>query len=85
VPFRRLAVGLLLPVIMYRVIAASSGALVLGSTGAFFLFVPLLSIATVVVLLVGLTLMFGLGFQAGFRRNPHDHFLNPATVGELNR
>jgi hypothetical protein len=48
-----------------RVLLISSGALFLVSTGAFFLYVPLLSIATAVLILVGLTLMFGLGFQAG--------------------
>jgi hypothetical protein len=31
--------------------------------GAFFLFVPVLSIATVVGILVGLMLMFGLGYK----------------------
>jgi len=50
---------------MQRCFLASSGALFLGSAGAFFLFVPLLSIATVVLMVVGLMLMFGLGFQAG--------------------
>jgi hypothetical protein len=49
------------------------------------IFVPVLSIATVVLMLVGLMLMFGLGFQAGARRNPHDHFVNLAIIGELNR
>jgi len=48
-----------------RVLMISSGALFLVSTGAFFLYVPPLSIATAVLFLVGLTLMFGLGFQAG--------------------
>jgi hypothetical protein len=48
-----------------RVLLISSGALFLVSTGAFFLYIPPLSIATVVLILVGLTLMFGLGFQAG--------------------
>jgi hypothetical protein len=48
-----------------RVLLISSGALFLVSTGAFFLYVPPLSIATAVLILVGLTLMFGLGFQAG--------------------
>lgn len=47
------------------VLLASSGALFLGSTTAFFLFVPLMSIATVVLVLGGLMLMFALGFQAG--------------------
>jgi hypothetical protein len=50
-----------------RVLLIASGALLLASTGAFFLYVPPLSIATVVLILVGLTLMFGLGFQAGGR------------------
>ncbi len=70
---------------MYRFMLAVSGALFLGSAGAFFLFVPLLSIATVVVLLVGLMLMFGLGFQAGFRRDPYRHLTGSAMVHELNR
>jgi hypothetical protein len=48
-----------------RFLLIASGALFLASTGAFFLYVPPLSIATVVLILVGLTLMFGLGFQAG--------------------
>ena len=46
---------------MIRFLLASSGALFLGSIGAFFLFVPMLSIATVVWILVGLVQMFGLG------------------------
>lgn len=50
---------------MIRVILATSGALLLGSIGAFFLFVPVLSIATVVCLVAGLMLMFGIGFQMG--------------------
>lgn len=53
--------------VMQRLLLASSGALFLGSVGAFFLFVPLLSIATVVLMLVGLFLMFGFGFQLGAR------------------
>lgn len=48
-----------------RFLLIASGALFLASTGAFFLYVPPLSIATVVLILVGLTVMFGLGFQAG--------------------
>jgi len=50
---------------MRRFLLTSSGALFLGSTGAFFLFVPLMSIVTVALMLGGLMLMFGLGFQAG--------------------
>lgn len=50
---------------MFRVILVSSGVLFLGSAGAFLLFVPPVSIATVVLMLLGLLLMFGLGFQTG--------------------
>jgi len=50
---------------MLRLILVSSGALFLGSAGAFLLFVPPVSIATVVLMLLGLLLMFGLGFQTG--------------------
>jgi hypothetical protein len=70
---------------MYRLMLASSGVLILGSTGAFLLFVPVLSIATVALMLVGLTLMFGLGFQAGFRRKPHSQLVNRSVVDQLNR
>ena len=48
-----------------RYLLATSGVLFLGSMGAFFLFVPALSIATVVWILVGLVLMFVLGVQVG--------------------
>jgi len=37
----------------------------LGSVGAFFWFVPLLSVATIVLIMLGLVLMFGLGVQVG--------------------
>jgi hypothetical protein len=80
-----LAFRLLLQSIMYQLMLASSGLLFVGSAGAFFLYVPLLSIATVVLMLLGLTLMFGLGFQAGFRRQPHAHLVGPAVIHELNR
>jgi hypothetical protein len=53
---------------MIRILLASSGALFLGSMGAFFLFVPILSIATVAWTLTGLLLMFGLGVQVGPRK-----------------
>jgi len=46
-----------------RCILASSGALFLGSAAAFLLLVSPLSIVTVVLILVGLMLMFGLGFH----------------------
>ncbi len=48
-----------------RCLLASSGILLLGSIGAFVLFVPILSIVTVVTILVGLMLMFGIGVQVG--------------------
>jgi hypothetical protein len=50
-----------------RLLLIASGALFVASTGAFLLYVPPLSIVTVALILVGLTLMFGLGFQAGGR------------------
>jgi hypothetical protein len=50
---------------MTRFLLAFSGALMLGSTGAFFLFVPPLLIATVTSLLMGFMLMFVLGLQVG--------------------
>ena len=55
---------------MKRFLWASTGALFLGSIGAFFLLVPLLSIMTAVWILLGLMVMFGLGFQAGTERMP---------------
>jgi hypothetical protein len=48
---------------MMRIFLTASGVLLLGSISAFFLFVPVLSIATVICLVAGLMLMFGLGFQ----------------------
>jgi hypothetical protein len=50
---------------MTRFFLAFSGALLFGSAGAFFLFVPPLWIATVTVLLMGFMLMFVLGLQVG--------------------
>jgi hypothetical protein len=50
-----------------RILLAASGTLFLCSVGAFFLFVPVLSIASVVLILTGLLLMFGLGVQVGTR------------------
>jgi hypothetical protein len=50
---------------MTRFLLAFSGALMLGSTGAFFLFVPPLLIATVTLLLMGFMLTFVLGLQVG--------------------
>ena len=52
---------------MIRFLLASSGALFLGSIEAFFLFVPMLSIATVVWILVGGGGVFPAGvFRRGF-------------------
>jgi hypothetical protein len=56
---------------MIRLLLASIGLLLLGSIGAFFLFVPLLSIVAVVCILLGLMLMFGLGVQVGTRGSRH--------------
>ncbi len=58
---------------------ASAGALFLGSTGAFFLLVPMFSIMTVASMLAGLLLMFGLGFLAGTRNGVKDAQLTVAT------
>jgi hypothetical protein len=52
---------------MQRILLASLAALLVGSAGAFFLFVSVLSIAAVALMLAGLVVMFGLGFQAGAR------------------
>lgn len=48
-----------------RILLASAGAMFLASIAAFFLFGPILSIATAISILIGLTLMFWLGVQAG--------------------
>ena len=48
-------------------LVVGSGALLLGSTAAFLLFVPPMTIATVAFMLVALMLMFGLDFQAGIQ------------------
>jgi hypothetical protein len=50
-----------------RAVLALSAALFLSSIGAFFVFVPLVSIASMVSILVGLTVMFWLGVQVGTR------------------
>ncbi len=72
---------------MIRFLLIASGALFLGAAGAFFLFVPLLSLATVVCILGGLIVMFGLGVQFGTpalasdRTQPLDHMrLLPVTA-----
>jgi fatty acid desaturase len=52
-------------VMLIRFLLAAFGALFLASIAAFFLFVPLLSIATVASMVVALMVMFGLGVQFG--------------------
>jgi hypothetical protein len=52
---------------MTRFLLAFSGALFVGSIGAFFLFVPPLVISTVALVLMGFALMFVLGVQVGTR------------------
>ncbi|HTW67793.1 MAG TPA: hypothetical protein VME17_24425 [Bryobacteraceae bacterium] len=44
------------------------GLVFLASVGAFFLFVPVLSVMTVATTLLGLIVMFALGVQTGRRR-----------------
>ena len=48
-----------------RIFSIFSGFLVLGSVGAFFLFVPVLSIAAAICVLTALILMFALGLRMG--------------------
>ena len=71
---------------MTRFLLAFPAALFLGSTGAFFLFVPPLLIAAVTVLLMGFMLMFVLGLQVGTHAmfpsdgvtaTPNDHLSSP--------
>jgi hypothetical protein len=57
-------------IVNIRILLAGSGAVFLVSIGAFLLFVPLLSIATVVLILIGFMLMFGLGVQVGTQETP---------------
>ena len=58
---------------MIRFLTISSAVLLLASIGAFFLLVPLLSLATVVCMLTGLILMFALGTQFGGPASVSDH------------
>jgi hypothetical protein len=51
-----------------RYLAIFLGVLMLGSLGAFFLYVPILPLAVVVTILLSLVLMFVLGVQTGRRR-----------------
>jgi hypothetical protein len=52
---------------MTRFLLIFIGVLLVGSIGAFFLFVPPLLIATVALVLMGFALMFCLGVQVGAR------------------
>jgi hypothetical protein len=64
---------------MIRLLLAFVGVLFLGSLGAFFLFVPVLSIMTVTSMLAGLLLMFWLGVQVGAQPTlPSDAGRKPA-------
>ena len=56
---------------MIRLLLAGIGLLMVGTLGAFFLFVPLLSIVAVGAIVAGLMLMFGLGVQVGTRTSRH--------------
>ena len=55
---------------LIRLLWALLSVAIFASLGAFFLFVPVLSIATVVWMMMGLVLMFGLGVQVGTRGMP---------------
>ncbi len=55
---------------MQRLTLAFSGLLLLGSAGAFLLYVSVLSILAVVVILVSMILMFLLGVQAASQPIP---------------
>ncbi len=55
---------------MQRLTLAVSGLLLLGSAGAFLLYVSVLSILAVVVILVSMILMFLLGVQAASQPIP---------------
>jgi hypothetical protein len=43
--------------------------LLLGSIGAFFLYVPLLTVASIVVILLGMAIMFFIGARVGGRQS----------------
>jgi len=55
---------------MLRYLLASSGILLFGSLGAFFMLVPILPTLTVALMLMGLVLMFEFGLQIGRRGVP---------------
>ena len=66
---------------MQSVILVLSGVLLLGSTGAFFMYVSVLSIMAVVVILMALTLMFLLGLRAARQGIPITALTSASTVG----
>ena len=76
---------------MERYFLPSIGLLFLGTLGAFLLFVPLLSIASVALILMGLGLMFWIGFRIGRRSWPrikhemnlHSGMSNGARIDSL--
>jgi hypothetical protein len=65
---------------LIRFLVIASGALFLGTIGAFFLYVPLLSLATVACILGGLIFMFGLGMQFGTPALATDHVQSPDRI-----
>jgi hypothetical protein len=54
--------------VITQVFAVLLGCLFLGTVGVFLMAVPLLSLVSVILLLVGMMLMFALGLHAGGRR-----------------
>ncbi len=66
-------------VVILRFVMASAGVLFAGSTGAFFLLVPVFSIMTIASILVGLMLVFGIGFELGIRNGAKDAWLAVTT------
>jgi hypothetical protein len=55
---------------MERYLYSTAGVLFLGMLAAFLLFVPLLSLASVIFIIFGLAVMFWLGFRVGRRTWP---------------
>jgi hypothetical protein len=54
--------------VITQVFAVLLGCLFLGTVGVFLMAVPLLSLVSVILLLLGMMLMFALGLHAGGRR-----------------
>ena len=72
-------------VVVIRFVMASAGVLFVGSTGALFLLVPVFSIMTVASILVGLMLVFGIGFEVGIRNGAKDALLAVASCEKERR